>query len=109
MLDLRDAVTFTGMLGVQMKWSALAAADLFVLPSYSEGFSMAVLEAMAMAVPVLITRPCNFPEVAEYGGGAVVEADARQLEAALIDILGARDAERRQMGRKGQDLILSRY
>jgi len=62
-----------------------------------------------MAVPVVITRPCDFPEVVEHGAGAVVEPDARQLEAALINILRAGEAERRQMGRNGQDLILARY
>ena len=37
------------------KWSALAASSVFVLPSYSEGFSVAVLEALSMAVPVMVT------------------------------------------------------
>ncbi|HLK62884.1 MAG TPA: glycosyltransferase [Bryobacteraceae bacterium] len=109
MLDMRDAVTFTGMLASGLKWSALAASELFVLPSYSEGFSMAVLEAMAMAVPVVITTPCHFPEVAEHGCGEVVEPDARQLEAALIRVLNASPSERQRMGRNGQDLILRRY
>jgi glycosyltransferase involved in cell wall biosynthesis len=109
MLDMRDGVTFTGMLSGKMKWSALAAAEVFVLPSYSEGFSMAVLEAMAMALPVIVTRPCNFPEIAELDCGSVVEPEARQLESALLSMLTAGVERRRKMGRNGRDLILARY
>ncbi len=109
MLDMRQSVTLTGMLETGLKWSALAAAELFVLPSYSEGFSMAVLEAMAMALPVVITKACNFPDVANRNCGTIVEPEARQLEAALIDMLGASSSQRRQMGYNGQSLILSRY
>src|SRR5262249_23304811 len=62
-LGIGDGVTITGMLEGEMKWSALAASRLFVLPSHSEGFSMAILEAMATGLPVLATHPCNFPEI----------------------------------------------
>jgi glycosyltransferase involved in cell wall biosynthesis len=109
MLDMRDCVTFTGMLTAQMKWSLLAAAEVFVLPSYSEGFSVAILEAMAMALPVIITKPCNFPEVSERGSGVVVAAEPRAFETALAWMLSVSAAERREIGRKGQDLILERY
>jgi glycosyltransferase involved in cell wall biosynthesis len=107
--DIRESVTFTGMLSAGMKWSALAACELFVLPSYSEGFSMAILEAMAAAVPVIVTHACNFPEVAERGCGLTIEPEARGLEAAIVSTLNASAEERRKMGRNGQDLVLQRY
>ena len=109
MLDMRDCVTFTGMLSSTMKSSALAASEFFVLPSRSEGFSMAILEAMAMALPVIVTRPCNFPEVATRNCGSVIEPDARELEAAMISMLNGSAGERRDMGRNGQQLVLERY
>ena len=46
--NLTERVTFTGMLAGELKWSALAAARCFVLPSYSEGLSVSVLEAIAL-------------------------------------------------------------
>ena len=58
-LNLRDSISFIGMLKNEMKWSALAAAGLFVLPSLSEGFSVAVLEALAMGSP----RSFRFPVI----------------------------------------------
>jgi glycosyltransferase involved in cell wall biosynthesis len=108
-LGIRASVSFTGMLRDSMKWSALAAAELFVLPSYSEGFSVAVLEAMGMAVPVLISRPCNFPEVAEEGCGLVIDSNAPELEDALLVLLNGNRSDLVRMGNCGRELVEARY
>ncbi|MGE5645994.1 MAG: glycosyltransferase [Acidobacteriota bacterium] len=106
---LAPAAVFTGMLDAELKWSALAAASLFVLPSHSEGFSVAVLEALAAALPVVITRQCHFPEVARRQCGVVIEPDETQLEAALRAQLAAPPAARRQAGLRGRALVETRY
>jgi glycosyltransferase involved in cell wall biosynthesis len=99
---------FTGLLTGYDKLAVLARADLFVLPSYSEGFSMAVLEALACGLPVIITRPCNFPEVAEAMAGEVIEPDVEQLTMAFSRLLD--NAQLRfQMGQNGRRLISERY
>jgi glycosyltransferase involved in cell wall biosynthesis len=108
-LGLSDHVTFTGMLNETEKWSALTAADAFVLPSYSEAFSMAVLEAMAAGLPVIVTRQCSFPEVAAKECGWVVEPDPTRLEAALRECLAASTNERVQMGQRGKLLVRESY
>ena len=77
-LDVRDRVLFTGMLDDTLKWSALAAASYFVLPSYSEGLSVAVLEAMSMGVPLILSEQCNLPQVQQSGAGWQVQ-DERQV------------------------------
>jgi len=64
----RSASLIWAHVGGERARQVWAAADAFVLPSYSEGFSMAVLEALACRLPSLITTACHFPEVAAAGG-----------------------------------------
>ena len=70
-----------------MKWSALTAADLFVLPSYSEGFSMAILEALGAGKPVVITKQCNFPELEGQAFSAVINPNSEELTEAIRSFL----------------------
>jgi glycosyltransferase involved in cell wall biosynthesis len=106
---LTERVTFTGMLDNRLKWSALRAAECFVLPSYSEGLSVSVLEAMGMALPVIVTRQCNLPEVKEYGCGWVIEPNSDELAAALDGCLALPVSARAEMSRNGQSLIEKSY
>ena len=54
-----ERVTFTGMLTGEAKWAALRAAEVFALPSHQENFGIAVVEALAVGVPVLISDKVN--------------------------------------------------
>jgi glycosyltransferase involved in cell wall biosynthesis len=107
--DLQGSVVFTGMLNEPMKWSALAAAECFVLPSYSEGLSVSVLEAMGVGLPVIITKPCNMPEVQQYEAGWEIEPALSPLTIALEEFLENSTFENLQIGCRGADLIASRY
>jgi glycosyltransferase involved in cell wall biosynthesis len=108
-LDLAQSVILTGSLQGQAKREALSAAAIFVLPSFSEGFSMAVLEAMACGRPVLLTPECNFPEAAAAGAAVEVEASVKGTEVGLRDLLSLTDAERQKMGHAARTLIAERY
>lgn len=103
-----DKAIFTGLLVGRTKLATLARADLFVLPSYSEGLSRSLLEAMACGIPVVITQPCGLPEVASAGAGEVVELSPAALANAMQRILA--DASlRTRMGRAGRQLAASRF
>ena len=102
-------VLFTGMLKGEMKWTTYAAAECFVLPSFSEGLSVAVLEAMGMGLPVLITEPCNMPEVEEYRTGWETKADKKSLQSALEKVLRNSPATNAMIGRLGARLVATRY
>lgn len=107
-LGLAPRVTFTGMLTGEEKHAALGAAEVFALPSWSEGFSVAVLESLASGCPVVITHGCNFDEVGAAGAGHVIPTDEGSLLEALRRTL-ASAAERREMGRRGRELVARRY
>ena len=103
-----DRTIFTGMLTGKDKLAALSSADIFVLPSYSEGFSIAVLEAMAARLPVVISEGCNFPEVSEHDAGFVVEANEKPVAEAISALLSNSDL-RARMGENGRKLVSERY
>jgi len=84
-LGIADRVVFTGMLRGPMKWSALAAAEVFALPSHQENFGIAVAEALACGVPVLISREVNIWREIEAAGAGLVEADTIAGATALLE------------------------
>ena len=86
-----------------------AAADAFILPSYSEGFSMAILEALACRLPALITTACHFPELATAEGGTVVEPTVERLTSGLRELLERTPGQRGALGAKGRALVEARY
>jgi glycosyltransferase involved in cell wall biosynthesis len=108
-LGIASSVTFTGMVTGDLKWSTFAAATVFVLPTYSENFAVAVSEAMALGRPVIITRQCNRPEVAESRAGWVIEPDTGQLTAAIRNALLMNPVQLDAYGANGRRLINEHY
>lgn len=105
---LDERMVLTGYLDGVNRLKALAAADLFVLPATGEGLSMAVLEAMAASVPVLLSPGCNLPDVQPAGAGWIVDPDPSALAQALTQILA--DPDRLQaMGTAARQFVASRY
>ncbi len=107
--DLRKRVTLLGLVHGNEKAALLKNAQLFVLPPRSEGFSMAVLEALAAGLPVLITHNCNFPEVDAVGAGKIVEASEPSIEEGLRNLLGLPEYYLDEMGQKGATLVREKY
>ena len=108
-LGLQKSVLLTGPLFQDAKRAALAAADVFVLPSFSEGFSMAVLEAMAARLPVLLTPGCNFDAADKADAGIMVNPEPAAVADGLTALLALSDGKRREMGQRGRDLVERSY
>lgn len=101
--DVRERITFTGMLLGDLKWGALSAADAFVLPSHQENFGQAVTEALSCGTPVLITDKVNiWQEIADCGAGLVDRDDAEGVVRLLGRWLDFSEQEQQATREKAQ-------
>ena len=104
-----ERVRFIGPIRGEAKWQLIHSAALFALPSYSENFGIAVLEAMACGVPVVVTPQVGLAKtVREIGAGLVVEGDARQLGQAIGQLLADPD-QREALGTAGRISAETRF
>jgi glycosyltransferase involved in cell wall biosynthesis len=106
---LGDVVTFTGPLDHRRKKSAFFGADLFVLPTYSESFGMAVAEALAHGVPVLTTTRSPWPGLAETGCGWSVDPTVDGIAEGLRQATMLNQEALRAMGKKGRALVIEKF
>ena len=87
---INDSVVFTGTLDRQGVLEALAAADLFALPSHTENFAVAAVEAMAAGVPALLSDQVAVAQEAEHHGACRrLPIDKDMWSAALSELLSA--------------------
>jgi glycosyltransferase involved in cell wall biosynthesis len=109
-LGIGHHVQLLGWLGPPQREAELARAAVFCLPSHAEGLPMAMLEAMAAAKAVVVTRVGAIPEaVADHDNGLLVPArDVAALAAALAAVLGD-PALRARLARNARDTIARRF
>ncbi|MEA1997426.1 MAG: glycosyltransferase [Gemmatimonadota bacterium] len=108
-LGLESKVCFTGTVEERGKMALYSRADIFILPSYSEGFSNSIIESMASAKPVIITTGCNFPEVADAGVGLCVKPEPGELKDAVRDMLAMPGDELKAMGTRARSFVFEKY
>ncbi|KXF78721.1 hypothetical protein ATN84_02790 [Paramesorhizobium deserti] len=105
---LTDRVHLAGPLYGREKIRAMLEAECFCLPSRQEGFSVAITEALACGLPVVITDACHFPEVESAGAGLICSLDAAAVADALVTILHDPETAR-IMGERGRALVRRHY
>jgi glycosyltransferase involved in cell wall biosynthesis len=78
-------VTFAGPLYGEEKWGALAAAEVFALPSHQENFGIAVAEALASELPVLLSDKVNIWREIVADGAGLAEPDTMEGAARFLE------------------------
>ena len=102
-------VVFYGPAFGDDKKSLLRSADAFVLPSFSEGLPMSVLEAWSYQLPVVMTPECNLPEGYAADASIRVETGVESIAQGLDSLFSMSDADLKEMGARGKELVRQKF
>ena len=109
-LGLQARVTWTGMLTGDLKWGAFHAAEAFVLTSHQENFGIAVAEALACGVPVLISNKINiWREIQMHRAGLVETDDVEGTRLLLENWLRLPESARQEMSARARLCYTGRF
>lgn len=108
-LEIASTVHFVGPQFDQSKSASFRRADAFILPSFSEGLPMAVLEAWSYKLPVLMTPQCNIPEGFENNAAIEIQADPKSIVNGLNSLFILSDIERKNLGNNGFSLVSKKF
>lgn len=109
-LGIESRVHWPGMIQGDAKWGALRACEAFVLPSHSENFGIAIVEALAVGRPVLISNQVNIWQEIQADGAGLVEDDTPEgTERLLHGWFGLSPSERQAMVEQTRPCFLRRF
>jgi poly(glycerol-phosphate) alpha-glucosyltransferase len=107
--ELGYSVSFIGSYYGEQKEQLLREVNAFILPSFSEGLPMSVLEAMSYGLPVLMTEHCNIPEGFEAGAAIQIKPEAGSIAEGLHTMQAMSDVELEAMGGNGRKLVEQKF
>ena len=106
---MANRVTFTGMLSGLERKAAFANADVFMLPTHSENFGIAIAEALAYGLPVITTKGAPWEELIAHECGWWIPLGHAELMQCLTGALRLSKAELSAMGERGRALMARKY
>jgi len=107
--SLNSIVQFVGPVYGNEKTELLKSVDAFILPSHSEGLPMAILEAWAYELPVLMTKFCNLPEGFNYKAAFYIDILQSNMESQLRDFFELTSTDLEIMGKNGRKLVEDKF
>lgn len=103
---LKDNVFITtNLFGPQAKY-LLSCSALFALPSYQEGFSTAIVEAMSLRVPILLSDQCNMSFLADLNAAIITKPTVESIYEGILHFMSLSYNEQRTMAAKSYDWII---
>ncbi len=107
--DLAEKVFLPGEVDDTRKWSLFDQCELFIAPSKTENFGMAIAEALQSGTPVITTRGTPWHELLDHRCGWWIEHGVPELRAALAEATQLDATTLRTMGENGHRLISAQY
>ncbi len=108
-LKIVDKVLFAGNVNPEIcKMEAYTDADVYVLPSRSEGFPMTILESWFCGTPVIVTDLCNVTDIVDNKGGLVIGFNKNELQLAIKKMLNDKILST-TLGQNGRKMVLDCY
>lgn len=104
-LGLQTRVHFVGPQFDAAKHASYCRADACILPSFSEGLPMTVLEAWSYGLPVLMIPQCNLPEGFQADAAIQINPEPERIAQGLAALFALPDHERTAMGERGRVLV----
>lgn len=108
-LDIEESLVFGGPVYGEEKDAVLRSSSGFILPSFSEGLPMAVLEAWSWGTPVLMTRACNLPEGFVAGAAIEISTEPKELARRILDYMAMSLEEHHAMSAAGRRLVETKF
>ena len=108
-LGLSNSVEFLGPVFGETRDAAYRNADAFVLPSFSEGQPLTVLEAWAHALPVLMTPACNLSDGFAAEAAIRIEPTDESVRTGLEQLMQMDRPALEKMGKAGRELVERDY
>jgi poly(glycerol-phosphate) alpha-glucosyltransferase len=108
-LNLTDTIHFIGPQFGKNKELVFAHADAFILPSFSEGLPVVVLEAWSYQLPVLMTKQCNLTEGFKANAAIEITTSIEEIVKGLDYLFHCSEEDLSIMGEAGKDLALSNF
>ncbi len=106
---LDELVSFVGPVTGEKKNALYKQADVFILPTHSESFGLAIAEALAYALPVLTTTSAPWPDLESRGCGWLADPSVDGLTNKLRDVMKMSPEQLFEMGKRGRQYVAAEF
>lgn len=100
---------FLGYVEGAQKQECFDSADVFILPTYSENFGIAIAEALANELPVITTTGAPWEDLVKYRCGWWVPPGVQGISSALTEMFKYDSHQLKEMGQRGRQVVVNKF